>query len=637
MSMYLSKSQAGLATLLLALGLVFTGCSSQQQQQSQDDTAQDATSGEVQESGPQDWPTASGELEMGVADAQRKAAIVKDTLKRADDAANAGDHAAARKLYREAMDWEPTNERAARGYANMTELLAGQSTESGGFAAAAAQQQEAQIKANYFYNEGIKARAEGRLADAVDNLDRSYQILKYNESPLATDLNADFVKGVLDDTHELKDRQDRTSDQREREQMAAMQRAEDEKESRELERRRRALWETLIDKFEAEDYDRVERIAEALLELDYKDTDAARMREMARVAKRTLSRERHVSDYRNQWESTFEEIKMKMTLETGVIGFPSERKWKDISSRGAIQLARNAVAEESEADLAVRQALTNTVLPKIDWSTKLFSEAIAELRSQANVNIVASPEARVAGEDTAELGLEFKQQTAGNALAAVCGRCGVAYTIENGLVRVQTKEEAARGKVVEFYNVRDLVNGIRSFPGVQLNLNASGVGGEEDFFDEDETEPTRTLEMESLIDVIKSTVDPAWDEDGGNRIDPKAETGVLIVRQTPSKHRLIRKILSDLRQSTGIQVSIESRFITVENNCLQEVGVDPRGLGDDTAGVGVSGPGLNRPFDDFGQAGSGFGTPSAPLGIGTGNDSGVFFSDLDGNTDARAR
>ena len=101
--------------------------------------------------------------------------------------------------------------------------------------------------------------------------------------------------------------------------------------------------------------------------------------------------------------------------------------------------------------------------------------------------------------------------------------------------------------------------------------------------------------------MIKTAVDkPSWDEDPTNTIIDK--NGTLVVRQTPENQRAIRELLTNLRRTTGLQVAIESRFISVQNNFLQDIGVDWRGLGDNTGGIGVPGKGTSAPFDDFGPA-----------------------------------
>ena len=58
------------------------------------------------------------------------------------------------------------------------------------------------------------------------------------------------------------------------------------------------------------------------------------------------------------------------------------------------------------------------------------------------------------------------------------------------------------------------------------------------------------------------------------------------------------------RDSCGIQVDVESRFLKVTDNFLEDIGVDFRGLGNSSS-EGVPGRGLdgrnNIGFDDFGR------------------------------------
>ncbi|MCB9831954.1 MAG: hypothetical protein H6807_05715 [Planctomycetes bacterium] len=624
--MNLSKSSALLMSLLAALFLI-TACSSDEGQMNGSDNANGMAATDMS---TQD----EGALDRARMDEERRQALVADLLGRARGAANEGRHEDAKGYYRQALDYEPTNTEASRGYASMVELLGGAKQDEN-FDAAVARQQERQSKAQFFFRRGIEARADGRLQDAVDDLDRAYQLLKFSESPLAIDLNADIVKRAYDETVELKRREDETRMQAEQDAIAQRNAVEEERERLELDRKLKALWESLLDNFEAERYERAERIADTILALDYKDQNAAQVKESARRARLALIEGENIANIREQTQRTFSEIKVAMLPPAGEVGFPNPRDWKKIADRGPIQISREQISEETERDRAVRERLAQTVLPKVDWNGKTLPEVIDELKTQVNVNIIATGEALTKAEDVGELAVEFTQFTAKDALDNVCSRLELAYTVEAGLVKVQTVEEARRNKVVEFYDVRDLVSPIRSFPGVKINLNASGVGGEEEADEFGDEEPNMAIDMDRLMEVIKTAVDPAWEEDEGNRLSPKA--GTLIVRQTPEKQRLVRKLLNDLRKNTGIQVSIESRFITVENNFLQDIGVDLRGLGDDTAGVGVPGPGTSRTFDDFGQAGSGFGTSAVPTGLGTDNSSGVFFSDREGNYDVRSR
>jgi type II secretory pathway component GspD/PulD (secretin) len=98
------------------------------------------------------------------------------------------------------------------------------------------------------------------------------------------------------------------------------------------------------------------------------------------------------------------------------------------------------------------------------------------------------------------------------------------------------------------------------------------------------------------------------------------------VNQTPEAHAMIDGLLSDLREATGIMVNIQTRFLEVEDNFLEDIGIDFRGLG-------APGLGDNNFFNDFGDA-----TTQLDIGneIGQGTDTGVFYDDgADGDYKAR--
>ncbi|HLL90008.1 MAG TPA: hypothetical protein VK324_11965, partial [Tepidisphaeraceae bacterium] len=51
-------------------------------------------------------------------------------------------------------------------------------------------------------------------------------------------------------------------------------------------------------------------------------------------------------------------------------------------------------------------------------------------------------------------------------------------------------------------------------------------------------------------------------------------SGQLIVTQTPENHRQLGGLLSQLRETRAIQVTVETRFLTVQKNFLEDVGLD---------------------------------------------------------------
>jgi hypothetical protein len=78
-----------------------------------------------------------------------------------------------------------------------------------------------------------------------------------------------------------------------------------------------------------------------------------------------------------------------------------------------------------------------------------------------------------------------------------------------------------------------------------------------------------------LIYTIQQTVEPeTWYEEGGEgRIDQFSESK-LVIFQTPEVHAQIRELLDLLREGLGQQIAIEARFLLVDENFLEDIGLD---------------------------------------------------------------
>ena len=185
------------------------------------------------------------------------------------------------------------------------------------------------------------------------------------------------------------------------------------------------------------------------------------------------------------------------------------------------------------------------------------------------------------------------------------------------MVKFVTAEEMVGGQVLRMYEVRDLIHPIPDFPGAEINVQPSGGIT---LPDEDIEERESNVVTSDLLDqLIRNNIDPeSWEADASNSLQIN-EMGVMVVNQTPAVHEKIGQLLADLREATGIMIDIQSRFIKVEDNFLEDIGVDFRGLGQ-------PGLGTNEFFDDFGDA-----TTQAELGsdIGTDPSLGAYYDEGD--------
>ncbi|HEX3999973.1 MAG TPA: hypothetical protein VHX65_15585 [Pirellulales bacterium] len=83
-------------------------------------------------------------------------------------------------------------------------------------------------------------------------------------------------------------------------------------------------------------------------------------------------------------------------------------------------------------------------------------------------------------------------------------------------------------------------------------------------------------DFDSLIELITSTVSPqSWDSNGGaGSIAPFNTNLTLVVSQTQEIHEQIADLLQQLRRLQDLQVTIEVRFITLDDDYFEKIGVD---------------------------------------------------------------
>ncbi len=83
-------------------------------------------------------------------------------------------------------------------------------------------------------------------------------------------------------------------------------------------------------------------------------------------------------------------------------------------------------------------------------------------------------------------------------------------------------------------------------------------------------------DFDSLIDLITKTIKPTtWDEVGGSGSIQPFETNLsIVVSQTQEVHDEIVDLLGQLRRMQDLQVTIEVRFITLNDNFFERIGVD---------------------------------------------------------------
>jgi general secretion pathway protein D len=147
-------------------------------------------------------------------------------------------------------------------------------------------------------------------------------------------------------------------------------------------------------------------------------------------------------------------------------------------------------------------------------------------------------------------------------------------------------------------------------------------------------------DFDSLIDLITSTIKPTtWDTVGAPGSIMPFETNLsIVVSQTQEVHEEIVELLEQLRRLQDLQVTIEVRFITLNDNFFERIGVSfDFDIKDNVAGKGIEFVGRSAPTNgttsssDFKTAsGIPSDTTNTTRAITAGMSSpGIFSADLD--------
>ncbi len=308
------------------------------------------------------------------------------------------------------------------------------------------------------------------------------------------------------------------------------------------------------------------------------------------------------------------------------IAFP--KQWKDLVNRRDGLLA-NRESRYSEEEQAIERALRKKVPVQFDEAP--LAEVVDTLGKLTGINMFLDREGLAAegvSSDT-PISINLPQDISlKSVLNLILGQHRLDYMIQDEVLRI-TSEQASAGDVyVDTYYVGDLVIPIPNFmpgynngmagmlaeahaalgygPGGWANQRNNGrrplVIAQNSENDQNVGSPMALSQLTSantpgmpatpppasglggasgadfttLINLITSTVEPnSWDELGGPGAVESFEGNLsLVISNTQEVHDQIKDLLEQLRKLQDLQVTIEVRFVTLQDNFFERIGVD---------------------------------------------------------------
>ncbi len=291
-------------------------------------------------------------------------------------------------------------------------------------------------------------------------------------------------------------------------------------------------------------------------------------------AKDQIVQERRMVLIKNRFENTnltAENFKQALVSQDKPFEFPDEPDWIRIQGRAKTQ----GMVDVNDPEPVRR--IKNALNDKVDFAFDKtpLADVVQQIRTVTGAKIGIDP--AINGTDVQVSGT-YQGLPAINVLNLVLESVGLSYTFKENILFITNSGQKAGNIVFGIYNVSDILNKIRDFSGPELILRPSGDTGDSPIqFTQATDEEDSKLDPDKLQELIKSSTggDEAWAEP----IKIEFHGGQFLVNAPRELHGKIQTVLENLRKDSDLFVVIEARFIDVNDDFLEDIGIDSRALG----------------------------------------------------------
>jgi general secretion pathway protein D len=380
-----------------------------------------------------------------------------------------------------------------------------------------------------------------------------------------------------------------------------------------------------------------EVLAKRARELDPENAVVKQLIWQQRLASRTRRNQHLIDDKESAaWEALDSVEQAAIPFDDhNPIQFTDAKKWKDLTDRRAKQMA-DKKSRRTEREIDIERKLKTPV--SLKFRNRPLQEVIDQLGKLTAVNLHLDPKGLEEEGITSDtpVTIDLTQDISlRSALNLILEPMHLSYVIKDEVLKI-TSEQLRDGEVYTVtYNVADLVTPIPNFlpngrtglaaaimDGYNMTGAAGGMGGMAAapatalVAGRDGASGTALMnpallaqmnqlmpggmgtrsgfgqsgplggpgsmghgvqpDFDPLIDLITSTIKPqTWDEVGGPGTVSKFSNNLsLVISQTEEVHQAIADLLEQLRRNQDLQVTIEVRFITLNDNFFERIGVD---------------------------------------------------------------
>ena len=349
----------------------------------------------------------------------------------------------------------------------------------------------------------------------------------------------------------------------------------------------------------------------------------------SRVIRRIEAQKTIAGGQQDAFLDVADDIERSATPFTGPIEFPKTQNWEDLTKNRTQRLAEGK-SRATPAELAIHRKLDTRV--KTAFRNQPLAVVLDALAKQADVPIhldmVGLEQEAVTSDTLVTLSLDSQQISLKSALKLLLEPLHLRYVVQDEVLKI-TSPGLVKGVYYSVtYQVGDLVKPIPNFSSDGLGIEGALSKGYSQALRNSlsvQVEPPRDAlnraaradsgaaveagslaqlqgrgngpttgatpvvpfgpptvgggqaDFQSLIDLIQNTVGGpgAWADGGGNGAIRPFDTNLsLVVSQTQEVHEEIADLLEQLRRLQDLQVTIEVRFISLNDTFFERIGVD---------------------------------------------------------------
>lgn len=236
----------------------------------------------------------------------------------------------------------------------------------------------------------------------------------------------------------------------------------------------------------------------------------------------------------------------------------------------------------SPADQRTNEKLSIPITFNFDTDTP-FRTVKEVIQNKCGVNMVFDANATAAGAGDRMIQLAVTDMPCREALLHALKQIDMTFRVQDGVVMMFNSADTnlKPPTIIEIYDIRDLIGTKPMYDTPNITILIGGGGGPPP-----PAPPPVGINDNEIVDLIRKYVSPETWGAGGANINADG-AGKLLVTQTPEIQDAVELFLKKLRDQQSVQVLVETQFIEVRNQLLEDLGVHFTGIDNTTTEPGL--------------------------------------------------